>query len=308
MKLIINASTLSGTGVTQVAVSFINECVNFTENEFHVFMSRTVATQIKVKEFSSNFFFYLIETHPIQGLRGFKIRRKLKKLEQKINPDCVFSVFGPSWWTPTCSHLMGYAYPHYVYPDSPLFNVLSVSEKTIVYFRKLVHKYYLKKNGKYYVCETEDVSKRLVDFLNVPIENVFTVTNTCNNFFYKSDNVKGQILPEKSDNEFRFLVLCSFMRHKNIEILNSVIPMLKGKSDRKIKFILTADNIVYVKKIARGVMDSIINIGRIEIAQCPQLYRECDALFLPTLLECFSANYPEAMYMGKPILTSNLPF
>ena len=34
----------------------------------------------------------------------------------------------------------------------------------------------------------------------------------------------------------------------------------------------------------------------------------CDALFLPTLLECFSASYPEAMLLKKPIVTSDLPF
>ena len=31
-------------------------------------------------------------------------------------------------------------------------------------------------------------------------------------------------------------------------------------------------------------------------------------MFLPTLLECFSANYPEAMAMELPILTSDLDF
>ncbi|MGF1670524.1 MAG: glycosyltransferase, partial [Balneolaceae bacterium] len=33
-----------------------------------------------------------------------------------------------------------------------------------------------------------------------------------------------------------------------------------------------------------------------------------DALFMPTLLECFSASYAEAMAMEKPILTSDLGF
>jgi len=31
-------------------------------------------------------------------------------------------------------------------------------------------------------------------------------------------------------------------------------------------------------------------------------------MFMPTLLECFSATYPEAMKMGIPIVTSDLPF
>jgi ABC-type lipoprotein release transport system permease subunit len=42
--------------------------------------------------------------------------------------------------------------------------------------------------------------------------------------------------------------------------------------------------------------------------ECPKLYLESDAVFLPTLLECFSANYVEAMAMRRPIVTTNLGF
>ena len=41
---------------------------------------------------------------------------------------------------------------------------------------------------------------------------------------------------------------------------------------------------------------------------CPKLYNSCDAMFLPSHLECFSASYAEAMKMEKPILTSDLSF
>ena len=40
----------------------------------------------------------------------------------------------------------------------------------------------------------------------------------------------------------------------------------------------------------------------------PSLYKECDAMFLPSLLECFSASYPEAMAMEKPIVTTDQGF
>ena len=38
------------------------------------------------------------------------------------------------------------------------------------------------------------------------------------------------------------------------------------------------------------------------------LYQQTDALFLPSLLECFSANYVEAMAMSRPIITTRLGF
>ena len=53
---------------------------------------------------------------------------------------------------------------------------------------------------------------------------------------------------------------------------------------------------------------NVINLGPIPQKSCPSVYKQCDALFAPTLLETFSAAYPEAMKMGKPILTSNYSF
>jgi glycosyltransferase involved in cell wall biosynthesis len=54
--------------------------------------------------------------------------------------------------------------------------------------------------------------------------------------------------------------------------------------------------------------NNVINLGPQKIEDCPELYIRSDALFLPTLLETYSANYPEAMIMNKPIITSNLDF
>lgn len=309
MRIIINTSTLSGTGVTQVAVSFLRECIGMTNNEYYVFLSKTVASQINTSDFPLNFFFFTFESHPIYGLNGFSVRKRLRMLEKKINPDCVFSVFGPSWWTPSKPHLIGYAYPHYVYRDSPFFENISFFENLKIKIFRIIHVLFLKRNAKYFVCETDDVSERLTRLFNCNRDNVFTVSNTCNDFFdsYKKGNDK--ILSEKIEGEFRFLSLCSFAPHKNLVILNKVIPLLNSRfKNNKIKFVLTVEGSLFEKLIDDSVKSSIINLGRVDVEKCPQLYDECDALFLPTTLECFSANYPEAMKMKKPIITSNLSF
>jgi glycosyltransferase involved in cell wall biosynthesis len=75
-----------------------------------------------------------------------------------------------------------------------------------------------------------------------------------------------------------------------------------------VKFVLTIDPLSLEKHFSIEAQSKIINLDRIDVKDCPQLYSECDAVFLPTLLECFSANYPEAMIMEKPILTSDLSF
>lgn len=305
MKLLINTSTLSGTGVTQVAVSFLEECKKHN-NKYFVFLSKRVDSQLDKSSFPENFKFYIIKRQPRYFLKSLFTRLYLKRTEKAINPDCVFSVFGPSYWTPKAPHLMGYAYPHYVYSDSPIFKILTKREKIKVYIYKMIHKYMLTKNGQYYVCETENVSSRLIQYLRINKSNIFTVTNTYNHYF---ENFIPQtlFLKKKENNEFRFLSLCSFAKHKNLTILNKIIPLLK-KTNLNITFILTIDNKLFLRYFTAEARESIINLKSIDVSSCPEIYYECDALFLPTLLECFSANYVEAMKMGKPIMTSNLPF
>jgi hypothetical protein len=63
-----------------------------------------------------------------------------------------------------------------------------------------------------------------------------------------------------------------------------------------------------MENIPQQYQHRIINVGPIKVNQCPALYHFCDALFLPTLLECFSASYVEAMYFKKTIFTSDLSF
>ncbi len=308
MRLIINASTLSATGVTQVAVSFLEECKKFSNNLYLVIISKQVASQIKKTNFPSNFNFIEIENNPRLIIGGYRSRKLLSQLEKSFQPDCFFTIFGPSYYTPRAPHLQGYAYPHYVYPDSPFFNHASFKTLLKTKLYAFLHRHFFLNNGKYYVTETEDVSKRLSKYLGVTSDRIYTVNNTFNHH-YANFLPKTDLLPIKDLHEFRLLSLCSFADHKNLSILNKVIPILNRLSpEHNIKFILTVDQQVLLNSLSAEAMSSIINLGRLDVSDCPQIYSECDALFLPTLLECFSANYPEAMYMKRPILTSNLSF
>jgi glycosyltransferase involved in cell wall biosynthesis len=202
---------------------------------------------------------------------------------------------------------MGYAYPHYVYEDSPLFKIIGVFDRIKIKIYKHAHSFFLRRNGRYYVCETEDVSERLPKYLNIESKRIFTVSNTYNKNYFKPDNSSTTL--SSKDGTYRFLVLCSPYKHKNITILNQVIPLLKSRYPLvKIRFILTIDEKSLKSMFKSDVLDYIDNRGYTEIKECPNLYKECDATFLPTLLECYSANYAESMAMERPILTSNLSF
>ena len=306
MKILINSSTFKGTGVTQVAVSFINECVNFPDNEYLVFMSPNVAANINQEMFPKNFTFHTFGKHSLYGLRGIPDLYKMKRMEANFKPDAVFSVFGPSLWKPKAPHLQGYAFPHYIYVNSPAFDRMTFKEKMGVKLRQFVHIGHMKHEGKYFVCETEDVSEKLHELHHIKRDRIFTVSNTANSYFL---NYKSEGAGRENQQEFRFYSLCSNSPHKNLSILNKVIPILKSKNlSKKILFYVTIPQKDYDTVFCDYVKDYIVNVGPLKVADCPAFVDSCDALFLPTLLECFSASYPEAMLLKKPIVTSDLPF
>lgn len=305
MNIIINTTNLQQGGVLQVTLSFLDEIKRIQYHNFYVFMTPKISDQLNTKTFPKNFKFYEIKHSPKSIPYGINIIRHLKKLERNIDPDCVFSTFGPTYWTPNAVHLMGFALPHYIYPEYFRKIEFSLFERYLFLIKKIFHKYFIRKNANYYITETNDASKRLSKFINVNENKIFTVGNTFSSI-YNNPIIDLKMLPPKSDKEYRFITISAFYKHKNLEIINKIIPFIRAL-DINIKFILTLPENIFLKKFSH-CRKYIINVGPIPVNNCPYLYSETDALFLPTLLECFSASYPEAMKMGKPILTSDLSF
>src|SRR5690606_33979234 len=140
-----------------------------------------------------------------------------------------------------------------------------------------------------------------------PKKSIYSVTNTYNQIFDEEQNWKDDIkLPYFSGKTI--LTISASYPHKNLDVIPSIIAYLKQyRSEFDFRFVLTVDTSdLDIEDMM--ISDHIIFLGKTSIDQCPNLYRQSDFMFLPTLLECFSASYPEAMKMRVPILTSNLPF
>lgn len=309
MKLIVNASNLYGSGGMQVAYSFIHECRKFSGNEYHVFLCPKLTDQIDKQQFPANFYFYHSPVIPAPFGKARKEMKRLSKLERNINPDVVFTVFGPTYWTPRAPHLMGYAMPHFIYTDSPFYQVISLKENIIWKLRGLVKMWYLKRNAGFFHVETDDVRQRLAAKLKVPVADIFTVGNTYNAAYdaFNPDDEQANILPDLTGT-FNLVCISGSFEHKNLDVLNRVIPELKRMGVDDVRFILTIEPEKMKLLFSAEAREWILNTGPVPVELCPALYHRSDAVFLPTLLECFSANYPEAMKMEKPLVTSGLSF
>ncbi len=303
MKILVNtASSFKGGGI-QVAKSYIEEFKKISEHEYFIVLGDNLAKVIDIDDFTENFTFYNAPFRPASKLLSIQSHNYfLKEIENKFKPDIVFSTAGPSYWRPKTKHLIGFTIPHYVYPESPYFKIIPLKRKVSWMVRKFLAQYLFKRDADIIVTQTDDVTKRVKEFLSK--EKVYTVSNTINSYYLNPKKNKDK-LPKKGEKEFRLLTLSAWYPHKNLNIISKVVDVLSKKKISNIKFITTLPNEDFLKIENHH---SIVNVGQVKIEEGASLYQECDAMFLPTLLECFSASYAEAMLMKKPILTSDMGF
>lgn len=305
-KIIINASNLKGGGALQVAITFIEGLKEFKNNNYHIFLPPILFTSIDFEKFSNNIMFYKVANPPVFNFYGWGLS-ELTNLEKTIQPACVFSFFGPTYWRPKSLHIMGFANGLYLYDDLPYIKKIPFFKKIFFNLKKFYHRILLKNNADYYIVQTDEMKKRLSIFLKIS-KNIISVNYGSYHPIFTRKVNDLFLLPEKRDDEFWFITISSFYPHKNLDVINRVLDILVLKDiDINIKFVLTLPDNIFQEKFKQHV-NSLINVGPVDLEECPYLYSRADALFLPTLVESFSASYPEAMIMKKPILTSNYQF
>ena len=307
MRVLINASNLKKGGGVQVALSLIEEFYSFDSFSFHLVVSDSVFKQLNLDGSNPNFLISKYNLKPTVGKVFFGYDSFLSKVEKEFKPDWVFTVFGPSYWIPKSKHLMGYAVPHYLYNDSPFYRIITFNEKISVFLLKVLCFISLTKSKNFYWVETEDVKIRLSKFLSINSSHIQVISNTCHSVFDKE--IPFSI--EKFDVFFnkvsckKAITISSNYLHKNLNVINRIVPILKHKKI-DFTFFLTLPETDFNSYDFDN--EYVENLGPVDISDCPYLYSKVDFLFLPTLLECFSASYVEAMKMKIPILTSNLSF
>jgi glycosyltransferase involved in cell wall biosynthesis len=159
--------------------------------------------------------------------------------------------------------------------------------------------------------ETNTVKHRLARIFPIDEQRIFVVGNTVSPFF--SEGQRPQTHRAKQG-ELNILVPASYYPHKNLEFIPEVAQRLQPLVPHSymFTFCLPPDSKgwrqICSKARLMGVDHSIRTVGYVPHAKFYQLYADADAVFLPTLLECSSAVYPESFTAGVPLVTTDADF
>lgn len=230
----------------------------------------------------------------------------LKNMIKKYNIDTVFNLADVPIVT-NVNQIYLFDWPYAVYPKSSVWETMKLKDLLTRKIKLL----FFKKNLKYvnfFIAQNIAMKKRLEEIYG--ITKISVVNNAVS-----LDNLKEEIkldfeLPKGNN----LLYLTHYYPHKNLEILIPLAIKIK-EYGLNYQIITTVSEeqgegaLEFLDNIKNNRLeDYILNIGPVEMEYVPSLYKQCDGLLMPTLLESFSGTYVEAMFHKIPIITSEFDF
>lgn len=304
MKILIDATNIKVGGGVQVAVSVISELIKSKPLgvDFIFTVSSNVDKQIIQAEYNK----VVINTNVIDLLFFSKNRNLLIELSEDV--DVVFTVFGPPFWSPRkAKHVVGFANAWLVSEAKLAYGTLDFFSSMKLKFKNWLLGHILYKKERFYLTETETIKNLFMNKFECETHRVQVVPN-CLPHLYSGgyQYVQKGLVPDQFKNHFKLVSITHNYPHKNLSVIPEVGKILEKKCV-KVIFIVTIPQGDY-DLLSQNFKKYTYNVGPVNMQECISLYQQVDALFLPTLLECFSVSYLEAMANRLPILTSNLDF
>lgn len=298
MNILINATNLKNGGGLQVAQSVCCETRRFMQHRFLLVLSSYINDEGLLDIPNATVIRYDIKNDwrtLILGRNQF-----LDDLVENEHIDAVLTIFGPSRWKPRVPHLCGFARAQLLLTDSPYYKRLTLKE--IITYR--IWTWGFRRSSDTFYTENSYISEMLPKLIKGI--KVYTVSNCYHQVFDQPERWRHDVILPPFDG-ITLLTISSTAAHKNLGIMVPIAEYLEQThTDFRFRFVLTCKEAPF--DIPMCLNHHFVFVGKVDVAECPHLYQQADIMFMPTLMECFSATYPEAMRMEVPIVTTDLEF
>lgn len=319
MRVLVNAANIVGGGGVQKAVQFVRSTMaRGGEHRFAYLLSRVVTESLQALEDVQELDLSTFEVSPARPVRGGATRKALLAAERRFRPDSVYSVFGPPYVRFRSPHLMGFAIPWVTHPNRHAWRSLRNPVARARHWAWCRYVTFWTRFADQWVLETAVAADGLARVLGIARGRAHVVPNTYGEPYQRMREAGGRPdarMAREQPSDVHLLVFSHWYAHKNLELVPRVAAALRGRDpSRRYRFFLTFDPTsrewarIRRESAMLAVEDRVVNLGRILTGDGPGLYAASNALFMPTLLETFTATYPEAMCMRTPIVTTDLPF
>ena len=230
--------------------------------------------------------------------------KKLKFFLKKNKFDIVFTIFGPLYiFNKKYKSVVGFAQALIIYPKNDYFKLLNIFELVKIKLKFCLQSFFFKR-ADLFIVELEHVKKGLIKELGISPNKIHVVRNCVSNVFTNQSCWSKISIPKMKNIDLKLGFVGRNYLHKNTIIFPEVAEILKNNFNIKVKFYVTFSDLEW-SLCSDNFYKHCLNVGPLEVNQCPNFYKSVDAIVFPSLIESFSITPLEAMAMGKPLFASN---
>ncbi len=311
MKILLNLVPLKSGGGVQVGLDFVAQARTIGRDHEWGIVATEGTPFAKLQEAANVRILQTVKTDLVS--RAWFEIHGMRRLAAQYRPDIVYTQFGPTPWLGGTKNVVGCAYWNLFYPELDHWAKLGVFER----LKKNIIDAYRRRSLKRadaLIVESAAIAIRAQKIHGLPVSKIFHVQPSISSLVSPETVHPGvrdrcRALPTG----FRVLMLSGYRAHKNIELIPRVAHRLRQLNlHSDIYFVLTLrpddpkTREILQTAASLRVLDMIENIGPVPAEGCAELYRACDAVFLPSRGESVSNNVMESWIMQRPLVVSDL--
>lgn len=306
-RVLFNASTNVVGGGIKNAAFFIKRSVDYFDFEWYYAVSPQVLQVITTWgiEIPDD----KLIVFDVSPARSVYHRHILLDLVTVNHIDFVYTMAGPAYLNFPCKHLQGISNPYITHADLSAFKLKGNFISIVRYYLYVIFQFYYSSKADYFVFQTEFSKNSFQKRSRIDKSRLFVVPNafdlSIKEYFNRSTEIKQQ------NGHIRIFCPGAAYLHKGFQFIPKIISELKKITSTEFIFILTLplNSQIWLeihKEIKElDIVDSIVNIGPFNYSDITTLLADTDILFVPSLLETFSASYLEAMCAQKKLVVAD---
>lgn len=277
-EILIDACYLNSPGGIVIFERIINEINESDYSNTLILVDKRINTDFISKKG--------IRTFAIDNKELFRIIFYLKNHKRFIKCFCVANLPPP---------FLTFKFDVYIYFHNLLYLEKIVFHKTPLFYLKKLYLKFLNKKQFNFIVQTGIMKTKLK-----------------NSSVYKKNKIyifpvfKGIVTKNYSKKNFFFYPISSISDHKNLNILISAFVEVSKMYDKKIHFIVTAENQNHYKILPQNL--TIEFLGKISQKQIVKNYKNSKFMIFPSKLESFGLPLIEATFFGCYIIASELDY
>ena len=314
MKIVINVLTVKkdAGGAFQVAYNFLLRTFKGDESDvdFYYFVSKDLDDSFeRAFDDLKGITYFVFPTQPDFKGTYFQVKKEISALENSINPDLIYTIASPSYFSFKTREVMRFTNPWITHPNEYCWKTLKPIRRIRNRFFIILQSWLIKK-ASYFITQTQSAKEGIIRITGVESEHVCVVPNVLPQIFSNT-----RVCKQLDTNYIDIAAIAAPRLHKNIDIIPDVILKIRELSNTvKPRFHVTIPEdselwqTIKAKIKKHKLDDYIINHGRVKQNALIDIYNTCSMSFMPTLLEVFSVTAVESMFFDLLIVASDFSF